>query len=305
MSTAGLPGHVLCMVRAVMHPLRISMMTVLVGLFSLGCGANESTSQPQALHSDVLRNADWMEVFAEDPRISIHESDIPPLDDYIVVQLETGTYTGIPILAPHFGDIDGDGMEEAAIVLVSGGTAGGTGYLIYREREGSPSLVAADSGYQLSADIKGGALVVHESSFVGFEPNCCPSAVIQTRYHLSGDVLVEIGREVFAQPVQRSTVQAFYVAFNSHDLRRAYSFLNVDQSEEAFAAWAVGYANTWHVEVATRETADPDVIQIDLTVIDDIDGQQQTAHYTGTWSLVFSEEQERWLLDEADIVQVH
>ncbi len=97
-----------------------------------------------------------------------------------------------------YGDLTGDGHDEAIIVVRS--SAGGTGYFsngfVYTLRRGRPLLLTefeggdrAQGGIE-SAKVKRGILIVERA---GGQGACCPEYVEITEYHWDGARLVQNG----------------------------------------------------------------------------------------------------------------
>lgn len=271
-------------------------------------------SGPVAAAGVPLRQVDWRAVLAGDPAIAIDPSayQVPGI---------TGPY--VRVAGPQFGlhnlegyaltddaayaDLDGDGAEEAVIPVASGGTAGLLGLLLYREDTPGPRLVLVETGYKLSFTIEpgqgGSQLVIYQPNFVGFEPNCCPSSMTRTTNTLQGDALVAWATEVEPNDVQEITVAAFYRALADRQYEEAYSFLSpAYQASNPFETWKAGFATTQSVQVETATGTSPSEVLIELTAVDRRPGGGTvTQRFRGAWTLVWSGEQTRWLLDRARI----
>jgi hypothetical protein len=202
-----------------------------------------------------------------------------------------------------FADLDGDGAEEAIVLIDSGGTGGLLGFLLYREADPAPKLVLARSGYKLGVTIEGNRAVISEPNYVGFEPNCCPSSITRTSTTLQGDQLVPVTTEVEPNDVQEPTVWAFYQAIAERRYEDAYDFYSpAFQAANPFAQWKAGYASTQRIEVETSAGRTPSEVQILLTTTDTRPGGETvTRKFKGTWTLIWSGERQRWLLDKASI----
>jgi hypothetical protein len=261
--------------------------------------------------SSSLRDVDWFAAILADPHVQA-VNDVPsannPFDaPYVQIDFRGTHVEGYPIAGdPRFGDIDGDGIEEAVIGVASGGTAGETGFMVFHQAPGAPELAYLGAGYKLNATISNGQLAVISASFVGFEPNCCPSAIITSTYVLAGNDLILVNESDEPTPIQELTVQAYYQALDRHEFADAYQFLNADyQFSHPFERWVQGFATTVHAQVQTAPTDDPNVVHIDLTAVDSKpDGGTVTSHFTGTWTLSFHHDAHRWVLESASIVAV-
>lgn len=117
------------------------------------------------------------------------------------------------VFDPSYGDLTGDGKDEAVILGVC--NAGGTGNFsegfVYTEKAGRPVLLAripgGDRAYGglRSAKVENGTLVVDSNDPGENGASCCPELAVTTRYKLSGSKLIAVGkperRELF--PTQR------------------------------------------------------------------------------------------------------
>lgn len=261
-------------------------------------------------HAAPLRGTDWNVVLAGDARIRVRQDAAPPpnlaVGPYISVQGNDGEVSGYAAtLDVLYGDLDANGTEEAVIPIQSGGTAGLTGYLVYREAGDRPMLVAAVSGYRMTLEMVQGTLMVTSPRYAGFEPNCCPSADIITTYVLAGNELVEIDERARPNPrAQEATVLAFYQALNEHRLADAYAFLSpAFQARYPYDVWAASYAFTQRITVEqARGQLLPDAVAITIVTVDRMpNGAMVTRRFGGAWYLVWSPTSLRWLLDRADI----
>jgi len=288
--------------RAVLILLAVAMI---VGAI-LGPGGGGTVSAA----SVPLRQVNWRDVLTNDPAITI-DPDAYPLSDrnYPFVNVAAsgmpdGTLGGYALLDDVlYGNLDGSGPEEAVVPLHSGGTAGMLGFLLYREADPAPRLVLVQTGYKLGVAVEGNKLVVHEPNYVGFEANCCPSSITRTLNVLDGDRLVTLASETEPNDVQEPTVWSFYLALSDKRYEDAYEFLSPSfQANNPFAQWKAGYATTQRIEVETSPGSVPNEVLIDLTATDSRPGGGTvTRRFKGAWTVIWSPEKKRWLLDKASI----
>ena len=267
-------------------------------------------SSPVSAAGVPLRQVDWLAVLNNDPAVTI---------DPTAFELPGGTWPYVMVAAPSapdgalggyaliddvvYGDLDGDSAEEAIVMIDSGGTAGLLGFLLYREAELAPKMVLVRSGYKLSVTIEGNKVVIHEPNYIGFEANCCPSSISRTLNALEGDRLVTLATEIEPNDVQEPTVWSFYRALSDRRFEDAYGFFSPDQkARNPFDRWKAGYANTESIGVETSAGRTPNEVLIQLTATDTRPGGGIiTRRFTGSWTLIWSPEQQRWLLDKAAI----
>lgn len=268
---------------------------------------------PATGHGQItpLRQVDWYTALAQDPHITVDVSipalDAPAVGPYITVDFGGRQVAGYPVPGDtRFGDLDGDGAEEAVINVVSGGTAGQTGLLVFHQSDGGPLLVAVLDGYKMGARIVDDRLVVAVASYAGFEPNCCPSAILTTTYALGSDGLVAVSTSEERLPIQAITVAGYYQALDRKDFASAYAFLSpAYQATHPYDRFVAGYATTISIRAQTTDTDTPDVVHVELTATDSAaDGGRVTRRFAGSWTLIWSADTHRWLLDRAEITAV-
>jgi hypothetical protein len=188
-------------------------------------------------------------------------------------------------------DMDGDGVEEAAITLNSGGTARNIGFLVYRQATPTPQLTAWHDGYKLGLLVEAGRLVARNALYAGWEPNCCPSGFSFDTYTLQDEQLHLVAhREEGIADVQAATVEHFYELLGRKELKAAYALLaDAEQAANPYDAWVAGYADTLDIQAtATADPATPNTVRVDLSATDrTADGGQVVRRFTGTWELVW------------------
>ncbi len=266
--------------------------------------------RPAVAQPGSLRSVDWRAVLESHPLIEIQRDLPPPWDSfgpYVIIREgalpDAGEVTGHARLdGILYGDLDSDGNEEAVIPLDSGGTAGATGWLLFRATSAGPSLVLARNGYKLGFELRDGLLIINQPVYVGFEANCCPSGWETWGVSLSGSTLVERSYVTGGYPQARAlTVEAFYHALNERQYEDAYEFLSPEfQAAHPFAEWAAGYASTQRINVQAENGPGADQVTVQLTATDrTAGGAQAVSHFAGSWFLSWSGT--RWLLERADI----
>lgn len=264
--------------------------------------------------STPLRSVNWLAVLGNDPAITLDPTAFRPPGEsgpYIkalVPGSRSELLEGYALIdSVQYADLDGDGAEEAIIPVSSGGTAGLLGFLLFREGTPAPRLALAETGYKLSFTIEerqeGRQLAIYRPNYVGFEPNCCPSSTTRTLTRLEGDRLVVVATETEPNDVQEVTVWAFYAALQDGRFEEAYDFYTpAFKAANPFDRWKAGYATTQSIEVETSPGATPAEVRILLTATDSTPGGGSvTRRFRGSWTLVWSAEQKRWLLDRARI----
>lgn len=255
---------------------------------------------------------DWESVIANDP--SLRHETIGD-DDYVSVSGSSVTVSGIPQFTQIvYGDFDGDCMEEAGIPLFSGGTAGNVGFLVYDIAEAddatgmTPTLVAWGDGYKLLLLADSGLLIVSNTLYNGWEPNCCPSGVSYDGYRLREGQLIQVSSdsEGFAE-MRVETVNHFYQLLQDGNFADAYAMFSPDfQDANPFTAWVEGYANTQSVEATVSTDGDmANRALVELEVNERLsNGATRIRHYSGYWDLIWNGTSPGWMLHDGNFVVV-
>lgn len=125
--------------------------------------------------------------FGSDPPTETQDPTFPIINGYIL--------SGPTI----FGDIDGDGQEEAIVPVQSGSRAITVGILVYRQADSGPRLVAALAAYRGSAELTEGSTVLQVTTPVIDDPLVSPSRFRQASYVLKGDIVTLTNVEGFGR----------------------------------------------------------------------------------------------------------
>jgi heat shock protein HslJ len=103
-----------------------------------------------------------------------------------------------------FGDLDGDGVEDAAVILVADPGGSGTFYDLAAviNRDGNPEHVATaflgDRADIQALSIESGQVVVDMITHGPDDPMCCPTQRMEQTYELQGDELVQTSSQVIS-----------------------------------------------------------------------------------------------------------
>jgi uncharacterized lipoprotein YbaY/LysM repeat protein len=164
------------------------------------CIPPSGEAAPGGLSSEQLANATYQGIYDEP------------------VQLTDGEYVGEPFveggasrptvtLLDQFtarGDLNGDGVDDAAVVLAE--NSGGSGTFIYLaavvNQDGMPvnqaTVLLGDRAQIDSLAIENGEIVVSMVTHGPDDPMCCPTQQAIKTYQLQGDQLVETSSQVVA-----------------------------------------------------------------------------------------------------------
>lgn len=288
---------------------------VLVSFAGSGLAAPAAQAQPGG-----LRSVDWVAVLAAEPGIAVSSDCAAALPSLAVmgpcieVTLDppravegTGggrehSFGGVALLSPEsggplYGDIDGDGIEEAIIQTQSGGTGGSFGFLVYAQGEARPRLVAAVPGYKTFVAIEDGLLIVQLPYYFGFEGNCCPTGFSKTWYTIDSGALSEVGRTYtvltgtdggLTVGLDELVVHGFYRALSQQAYEDAWRFISPSARQgRSFEQWRDGYATTRRIAVTTAPGPGFQEVLVELEAEDETaDGGTVVRRFTGSWFLV-------------------
>jgi len=101
----------------------------------------------------------------------------------------------------HFEDLTGDGIEEAVVILESGGTLGDLGFGIYQVVGNEPGLAFFASAGGL-VDVRSGAVVTQEGVYADGDAECCPSRLREISYGWNGNAFAQLSDQVVDNPAR-------------------------------------------------------------------------------------------------------
>lgn len=240
-----------------------------------------------------LKTVDWATVVAAEPRL--RHPAAPQLDNVRGPYVEgaDNAYGYALVDAVEYGDISGDGRDEAMIQLYSGGTAGNTGLLIYADGGAAPRFIGSLSGYKMYGRAEGRRLQVQRTLYAGWEPNCCPSGFSTTLYRLaSGRLIRQSTRSEGFPEAQAMTVEHFYGLLLSREYADAYRLLGRKFAlRQPFARWRAGYGNTTAISVDAVAQVSANAV---IALVTATESGTQTRNAV-TWQMAWSGR--GWLLD--------
>ena len=163
----------------------------------LNC-AEAAPTAGQPLTLEALKNAEYQSEWPADGMAKLTDGEyeeeiVPGAASKLIIVFYPDMYA--------FGDLDGDGVEDAAVVLATSG--GGSGTFITLEAvindQGRPNHVASaslgDRVEMKSISIESGVITVDIVTHGPDDPMCCPSLEVTQEYELQGDTLVELSSE--------------------------------------------------------------------------------------------------------------
>jgi hypothetical protein len=154
------------------------------------------TATPTAippLTLEALKNAEYQSEFTKSKKAKLtdgkyEEEIVPGAASKLTIVIYPDMYA--------FGDLNGDGVDDAAVVLAT--SAGGSGTFISLEAvlndKGTPKHVASaslgDRTRLKSIAIQSGEIAVNMVQQAPGDPMCCPTMEVTQKYRLQGDQLV-------------------------------------------------------------------------------------------------------------------
>jgi hypothetical protein len=178
--------------------LAVLAIALLVSLSVSACGplVPAPTATPTAippLTLEALKNAEYQSEFPASKKAKLtdgkyEEEIVPGAASKLIIVVYPDMYA--------FGDLNGDGVDDAAVVLATSG--GGSGTFISLEAvindKGTPKHIASaslgDRARIKSIAIQSGEIAVNMVQQAPGDPMCCPTMEVTQTYRLQGDQLV-------------------------------------------------------------------------------------------------------------------
>jgi hypothetical protein len=169
--------------------LALAVLLLVTLVFAAGC-----CSQAAPLTAESLKNTEYKGIHPEGLKLSDGKYEGEPF-------VEGGASRPMVVFVePYaFGDLDGDGVGDAAVLLVE--TSGGSGSFVYLaavlNQNGEPlnqaTMLLGDRAQVEELTIEGKQIRVKMLTHGPEDPLCCPSQESQGTYTLEGSALVPEG----------------------------------------------------------------------------------------------------------------
>jgi hypothetical protein len=167
--------------------LGIVLLALLLGELHLACGSTPD------LTMDVLKNTEYQGIYPEPVKLTDGKYEGEP---FVEGGASRPMVTFVEPMA--LGDLDGDGVDDAAVLLVE--NSGGSGSFVYLaailNRGGKPENIATqllgDRVQVQSLTIESGKIVVEALTHSPDDAMCCPTQESTQTYELQGNELVLI-----------------------------------------------------------------------------------------------------------------
>ena len=166
------------------RPLFVSALLPLIAALTLACARDEAPTPPN-FDRGAIRRID----FTDQPAV------ITALRQIGSGSIERGEVV--------YGDLTGDGGDEAVVPVTSGGSVGNIAYLVFTMRHGAPSLIltrrlerGSAAGLRMTLRPANGRFVLRETAaeYGPEDPFCCPSVLRETTFRWDGSNL-QVDRE--------------------------------------------------------------------------------------------------------------
>jgi heat shock protein HslJ len=176
----------------------LTLATACSGAATAGPTETGDTSVPlRPLTEEALKNAAYHSEWPEDGIAQLTDGEYrKPIVEGSATELL------IRLMDVAFGDLDGDGVSDAAVVLVTDPGGSGTFYELAAvvNQDGNPEHVATislgDRAQIEALSVKAGQIVVEMITHGPDDPMCCPTQQVVQTYALQGDGLVQVSSEI-------------------------------------------------------------------------------------------------------------
>jgi heat shock protein HslJ len=175
---------------------------LLLAALALATGCSNSKTMAQGgdtlpLTEEALKNAEYSGIYEEIIRLTDGRYEGEPFVEGGASR-PTVTFTG----AYALGDLNGDGLDDAAVVLVE--NSGGSGSFFYLalvlNQDGNPENVVTqllgDRAQVESVTIDGAEIAIKAMAHAPGDPMCCPTQEVDLTYRFDEGQLVEVAEEM-------------------------------------------------------------------------------------------------------------
>jgi heat shock protein HslJ len=186
----------------------VAALLLVALVFAIGCGGptagipeekGEEEVAAAPLTEEALKNAEYHSEWPADGVAQLTDGEYrkPTVEG-------SATELVIRLVNVIFGDLDGDGVEDAAVILVADPGGSGTFYDLAAviNRDGNPEHVATtflgDRADIQAFSVESGQVVVDMITHGPDDPMCCPTQRVEQTYELQGDELMQTSSQVIS-----------------------------------------------------------------------------------------------------------
>ena len=284
----------------------MKVLSLLIVLF-IGNGA---FAQSNARDTSI-RTTNWKKFFSESKEFATDTGSYTEYDGYAYSLLkkpknnneETSGYPALDYIS--YGDLDGDGKEEALVFFQSGGTAGALFFTVLTKEKNGVRVLDWGEGYKVSGTITHDTLHIYQPVYVGWEPNCCPQSIRTTWYRIKNGKLSALKKTTEGiREGAESVVIYYYELLNSQQWKEAYALLGKKfRAKHPYQKWWEGYSNNISTEatVDTMQISDSTVHVKIIGTDYHLDADNTVSQFEGMWKLEWISPEKGWSLAEAQI----
>ena len=99
-----------------------------------------------------------------------------------------------------YEDLTGDGVEEAVVIVESGGTQGDIGFGVYSVDEHNVAMLSFFEQARGRVEVRVGVIVATEGVFAPGDAECCPSQLREVTYRWDGSGFSQVSEQVIDNP---------------------------------------------------------------------------------------------------------
>jgi heat shock protein HslJ len=191
------------------HLIKLGLLTALLLIStSLAACVQDTPESGASLTAEALKNAVYQSEWPEDGVAQLSDGEYrKPIVEGSATELT------IRLADITLGDLDSDGVEDAAVILITDPGGSGTFYDLAAvlNRNGEPEHVATaslgDRAQIRAFSIEAGQIIIEMVTHGPEDPMCCPTQIVRNTYALEGDTLVEMASEVIGSVEETSEAE--------------------------------------------------------------------------------------------------